>query len=237
MFIQIGTIVNKSLEFKEKKDEDDKLDLSIENLNLSVRAQNCLQRRGISRVIDIVDLGPKKLSYIRNMGEKTYNEIISMMEDLGYVVIANDYGDSEFSYSSIDSYDEPQLDLFKQWEISKKDLEIRFDKSRERVLIAERRVAEYKSAYQFYLEKEDIFNPNAIVSTIRRAEDVKKQDIESSTHHNTKSEEQQNSNIDIQQKRREILLRSIREKQDELATLYAKLAELDGNTYDEEVRQ
>lgn len=192
--------------------------------------------------------GPKELKNIRNMGDKTYDEIMAVMQKLGYIVTENTYGVPEFLYSNVDCYNEPELDLFKQWEISKNDLTMQFKKSYRKLLLAKGKADEYNGAYQFYLESEDIFNPNAIVPAMKRIEEVKKQDEEPSVDYsidiepdrslstvqknNSTTEERLDTNTVLQQ-RREMLLKSIREKQDELEQLLVQLAELDDNTYDE----
>ena len=52
----------------------------IEKTHLSVRAKNCLQREGYFTVEDIKDLTEEKLLSIRNLGEKTLNEIKAFIE-------------------------------------------------------------------------------------------------------------------------------------------------------------
>lgn len=55
---------------------------SIERLNLSVRANNCLWNAGIHRIQELLDYPSEDLRKLRNLGEKTYLEIIGSLEKL-----------------------------------------------------------------------------------------------------------------------------------------------------------
>lgn len=56
---------------------------TIEELDVSVRAYNCLKRAGIKTVADIVERGKDGLIGIRNMGVKQREEVIQKIEALG----------------------------------------------------------------------------------------------------------------------------------------------------------
>lgn len=58
--------------------------MMLSELNLSVRAFNCLKRSGFVIVRDLVDLSTEELAHIRNLGRKSTDEIISIMRGLGY---------------------------------------------------------------------------------------------------------------------------------------------------------
>jgi len=62
------------------------VDLSQENievLNLSTRSFNCLKRCGINSVSQLTALTKSELSRVRNMGEKSEQEILEKIEQLG----------------------------------------------------------------------------------------------------------------------------------------------------------
>lgn len=59
------------------------LSQDILHLDLSVRAYHCLKRRGVCTVQDILKFDKDDLLRTRNMGIKTYNEIISKLEEIG----------------------------------------------------------------------------------------------------------------------------------------------------------
>jgi DNA-directed RNA polymerase alpha subunit len=42
-----------------------------------------LKRAGVATVRDILDLGPKKLKEVRNLGIKCYREIVGILKALG----------------------------------------------------------------------------------------------------------------------------------------------------------
>ncbi len=63
-------------------------DVPIEELELSVRAYNCLKRAGISRVgevLDRLDKGEEEILAIRNFGRKSLNELIARLEAKGFL--------------------------------------------------------------------------------------------------------------------------------------------------------
>ena len=57
------------------------LAITIEELNLSVRSYNCLKREGINTVGDLVQRSEQELMDIRNFGQKSIDEVLSLRED------------------------------------------------------------------------------------------------------------------------------------------------------------
>jgi hypothetical protein len=55
--------------------------LRIEELSLSVRAYNCLRRTGLITVGQVIEKSEEELRAIRNMGPKTYEEVVSRIEE------------------------------------------------------------------------------------------------------------------------------------------------------------
>ena len=55
----------------------------IEELNLSTRSYNCLVRKDIKTVSDIIDIYPEGLMKIRNLGKKSFNEITEKLKNFG----------------------------------------------------------------------------------------------------------------------------------------------------------
>ncbi|MBP8933009.1 MAG: DNA-directed RNA polymerase subunit alpha [Candidatus Atribacteria bacterium] len=69
---------------EESELEEDKL---IEELELSVRAYNCLKRARINtlrELLEIINQHPEDLKKIKNLGQKTYEEIVEKVEKLGF---------------------------------------------------------------------------------------------------------------------------------------------------------
>ena len=56
---------------------------SIDELELSVRAHNCLINAGIKRVIDLVNLTEDKALKIKNFGRKSLNEVEESLKAFG----------------------------------------------------------------------------------------------------------------------------------------------------------
>lgn len=67
----------------EEEEIDSHLQMSIENLNLSVRSENALKAAGISTVEELIDRPVSSLQAIKNLGDKSKNEIIQSIQDLG----------------------------------------------------------------------------------------------------------------------------------------------------------
>ena len=57
--------------------------ITIEELNLSVRSYNCLKREGINTVGDVVQKSESELMDIRNFGQKSIDEVKVKLEELG----------------------------------------------------------------------------------------------------------------------------------------------------------
>ena len=73
---------------KEPEDEisvtmDKNLAKPIEELELSVRSQNCLKRAGINIVADLVEKSEEEMMKFRNLGRKSFEEIKQKMGELG----------------------------------------------------------------------------------------------------------------------------------------------------------
>ena len=59
------------------------LETSIDDLDLSVRAYNCLKRAGILTLHDLVDKSENEMVKIRNLGKKSLKEVIDKVKDMG----------------------------------------------------------------------------------------------------------------------------------------------------------
>lgn len=68
---------------KEEDDQKKILDMSITELELSVRSTNCLKRANINNVGDLTSKTHKELAKVRNLGNKSLEEIIQKIEELG----------------------------------------------------------------------------------------------------------------------------------------------------------
>lgn len=62
---------------------DEKLNMSLAELNLSVRATNCLETENINTVRDLVSRDEELLLQVRNFGETTLHEVRQRLNDIG----------------------------------------------------------------------------------------------------------------------------------------------------------
>ena len=67
-----------SLAIKEKV-----LEMSIEELELSVRSYNCLKRANISTVEDLISKSETEMMKVRNLGKKSFDEVTAKLHSLG----------------------------------------------------------------------------------------------------------------------------------------------------------
>ena len=59
------------------------LEMTIEDLDLSVRSFNCLKRAGIDTVEDLINRSEEDMIKVRNLGRKSLEEVILKLADLG----------------------------------------------------------------------------------------------------------------------------------------------------------
>ena len=59
-------------------------DASIDILELSARAEHCLQRAGVTTIGELCAMSEEELSKLRNMGKKTVEEVKAKISKLGY---------------------------------------------------------------------------------------------------------------------------------------------------------
>lgn len=69
--------------------EEKKLNMTLEELNLSVRTYNCLKRANICTVKDLLALSKEDLLCVRNLGKSCIEEVISKLEKLGFKLSSN----------------------------------------------------------------------------------------------------------------------------------------------------
>lgn len=73
------------VEILDEKDEDDKakvLEMTVEELDLSVRSYNCLKRAGINSVQELVQKSEEEMMKVRNLGKKSLEEVNQKLQEL-----------------------------------------------------------------------------------------------------------------------------------------------------------
>jgi len=68
---------------REENKLDKVLEMTIEELDLSVRAYNCLKRAGINTVAELVQRNQEDMMKVRNLGKKSLEEVEQKLEALG----------------------------------------------------------------------------------------------------------------------------------------------------------
>lgn len=75
---------------KEEGKKEKVLEMSIEELDLSVRSYNCLKRAGINTVEDLANKTEEEMMKVRNLGRKSLEEVLNKMADLGLALSPSD---------------------------------------------------------------------------------------------------------------------------------------------------
>ncbi|MGX8684073.1 MAG: DNA-directed RNA polymerase subunit alpha, partial [Lachnospiraceae bacterium] len=76
----------KTAEIMVEKEYDQKekvLEMSIDELELSVRSYNCLKRAGINTVEELCNKTPDEMMKVRNLGRKSLEEVLEKLKELG----------------------------------------------------------------------------------------------------------------------------------------------------------
>ena len=68
----------------EDKDKGKILEMTIEELDLSVRSFNCLKRAGINTVDDLINKSEEEMMKVRNLGRKSFEEVRDKLTSLGF---------------------------------------------------------------------------------------------------------------------------------------------------------
>ena len=92
LFISLTDHVSE-VEIMVEKEEDEKekvLEMSIEELDLSVRSYNCLKRAGINSVEELTYKSEEDMMKVRNLGKKSLDEVSKKLEELGLSLRKND---------------------------------------------------------------------------------------------------------------------------------------------------
>ena len=77
-------VKNLRLVKEEKHSEENKYqDMMIEELDLSVRANNCLKRAGISTVMELIQKSEDEMMKVRNLGKKSLKEVKEKLASIG----------------------------------------------------------------------------------------------------------------------------------------------------------
>ena len=68
---------------KEDNEKEKVLEMSIDELELSVRSYNCLKRAGINTVEELTNRTSEDMMKVRNLGRKSLEEVLAKLKELG----------------------------------------------------------------------------------------------------------------------------------------------------------
>ena len=85
LFINLSeNAVNAEVMIEKEDDEKEKvLEMSIDELELSVRSYNCLKRAGINTVEELTNKTSEDMMKVRNLGRKSLDEVLAKLKELG----------------------------------------------------------------------------------------------------------------------------------------------------------
>jgi len=66
------------------------LEMTIEELDLSVRSFNCLKRAGINTVEDLIGKTEEDMMKVRNLGRKSLEEVMNKLHSMGLTLTKNE---------------------------------------------------------------------------------------------------------------------------------------------------
>ena len=89
LFLNLTEGVSESESIMAEKSDTSKekvLDLTIDELDLSVRSFNCLKRAGINTVEDLINKSDEDMMKVRNLGRKSLEEVIAKLDSFGFTL-------------------------------------------------------------------------------------------------------------------------------------------------------
>ena len=75
---------------KDDKGKEKALEMTIEELDLSVRSFTCLKRAGINTVEDLINKSEDEMMKVRNLGRKSLEEVMAKLDSLGFTLTKDD---------------------------------------------------------------------------------------------------------------------------------------------------
>jgi len=92
LFVELSEEIGSRSTVVEKTEtqHDKVLEMTIEELDFSVRSFNCLKRAGINTVEDLVNTSEEDMMKVRNLGRKSLEEVIGKLEAMGLSLAKSD---------------------------------------------------------------------------------------------------------------------------------------------------
>jgi len=94
LFVELSDDLNQPelLAEREDKSKGQILEMTIEDMDLSVRSFNCLKRAGINTVDDLITKSPEDMMKVRNLGKKSFDEVKEKLQSLGLDLAPSEEG-------------------------------------------------------------------------------------------------------------------------------------------------
>ncbi|MCP1102934.1 DNA-directed RNA polymerase subunit alpha [Aequitasia blattaphilus] len=85
LFVNLSEVAQSAEVMIEKEDDEKEkvLEMSIDELELSVRSYNCLKRAGINTVEELTNRTSEDMMKVRNLGRKSLEEVLAKLDELG----------------------------------------------------------------------------------------------------------------------------------------------------------
>ena len=92
LFIDLSENARTAEVMVEKEDDEKEkvLEMSIDELELSVRSYNCLKRAGINTVEELTNKTSEDMMKVRNLGRKSLEEVLAKLKELGLALNPSD---------------------------------------------------------------------------------------------------------------------------------------------------
>ena len=75
---------------KSESGKDKLLEMTLDDLDLSVRSFNCLKRANINTVDDLINKSQGDMMKVRNLGKKSFEEVRAKLQSLGFDLASDD---------------------------------------------------------------------------------------------------------------------------------------------------
>ena len=84
LFVDLSEVAQVAEVMIEKEDDEKEkvLEMSIDELELSVRSYNCLKRAGVNTVEELTNKTPEDMMKVRNLGRKSLEEVLAKLKEL-----------------------------------------------------------------------------------------------------------------------------------------------------------
>ena len=93
LFLDLADGVSETENILSEKSDNEKekvLDLTIDELDLSIRSFNCLKRAGVNTVEDLINKSEEDMMKVRNLGRKSLEEVIAKLASFGFTLKKGD---------------------------------------------------------------------------------------------------------------------------------------------------